>query len=98
PLIYTLSLHDALPIYWTDPVGHPFFIHFKTQVIENIGRIAESQMAVDISVKMITGRILHSLVQLHQLCILSRHIDLNIGRDPIPDRKSTRLNSSHVSI
>src|SRR5699024_5197706 len=65
------------------PVWYAFFIHLKAQVVEDIRRILEPKMAVDIAVKMIAGRVLHSFVQLYQLRVLRRHIDLDISRDPL---------------
>ena len=40
-------------------------------------------MTVDISVKMVARRIFHPFIQLYKLCVLCRHIDLNIRGDPL---------------
>src|SRR5699024_7290054 len=70
---------DIVLSYRTDPVGHSFLIHLKAQVVKNIGRISKSKMPVDVPVKMIAGGIFHPVIQLHQLSILRRHIDHNVG-------------------
>src|SRR5690242_21615498 len=56
--IYTLSLHDALPIYYLT--------------------------------KPVTAKAIHELME--------RHLPYNYKRRNLRDRKSTRLNSSHMSI
>ena len=66
----------------TDPVGNSVIINLKAELIKNICGIAESQMPVNIPVQILRLRILHSLLQLHQLCILGCHINGNIRRDP----------------
>src|SRR5436309_9425356 len=58
--IYTLSLHDALPI--------------------------SEEIRLDHHVKQVEGAVLDATA------------DLAVRRDPPSDRKSTRLNSSHVKI
>ena len=40
-------------------------------------------MTVNIAIEMITGRILHPFIQLHQFGILCRHIDLDICRNSL---------------
>src|SRR5690606_41400109 len=61
--IYTLSLHDALPIY--------FYTNFLNK--------PDGVMSL-----MLTSRLVLSLTM--------------VVEDPLSDRKSTRLNSSHVKI
>ena len=73
---------DIVLLDRADPVWHALFVHLKAQVVKDICRILEPQMAVDVAVKMIACRVLHSFVQLHQLRVLRRHIDLDISRDP----------------
>src|SRR5699024_12417242 len=77
--IYTLSLHDALPIYWVD-------------------RDAAWQAGCDLTDTMpwmVNRELAGAAVLLHDkvdgIVLLS---SFSCG----PDRKSTRLNSSHVSI
>src|SRR5699024_12570823 len=78
-VLYTLSLHDALPIcslLITFPgiLQHPLF-GFVFQALEHV-------------VKLIFS-LFHYIIS-YVAIISMRHI--------VPDRKSTRLNSSHVSI
>src|SRR5207249_11829527 len=80
--IYTLSLHDALPIYMDFHDAFPEEVNplFRRS---NATRVADVEMpahplAVD-RVEIFDG-------------LLRRHDEV------VPDRKSTRLNSSHVSI
>src|SRR5437868_13857921 len=68
--IYTLSLHDALPI--------------------SLLRRALADADADRGVRVL-DRLGHRL-------LASRAQDRQGGGDPAEDRKSTRLNSSHVSI
>src|SRR5690606_41304699 len=67
--IYTLSLHDALPIYTGIFLQKPFL---RLSVNVSIRRIAQSTM--------------------------SAHTSKPSPPSRKPDRKSTRLNSSHVKI
>src|SRR5690242_21483083 len=72
PEIYTLSLHDALPILSRRPAAHPG------------GRAATGQRARLFS----RGRFLP---------VRDRHQGTKVCQRSL-DRKSTRLNSSHMSI
>ena len=74
---------DVVFLHRTDPVRRPFLIHLKAQVVKDIGRVPETQMPVDIPVKMIAGRVFHPLFQLYKFRVLGRHIDLDIGRDAL---------------
>src|SRR5690606_41667950 len=70
--IYTLSLHDALPILWLEQIEHDdwhFVIHTQR---ERRG--------------------------IHHLQLLLQRIKVADLREAFGDRKSTRLNSSHVKI
>ena len=73
---------DIKFLYGAYPIRYPFLIYFKTEIIKNIRRIFESEMTVNIPVKMITCRILHAFIQFDKLRVLRRHIDLNIRGDP----------------
>src|SRR5690606_41925963 len=65
--LYTLSLHDALPIYRILKVDHPW------RTILAVNQVARMVVA------------------------MNKHLRL-LKRDIFQDRKSTRLNSSHVKI
>src|SRR5699024_12688166 len=80
-VIYTLSLHDALPIY--DLTGHCDLHVFKSG-IKPLWEV--SDRAVGCSNSLLNG---------------PKHLFASHAQDPNNrdgDRKSTRLNSSHVSI
>src|SRR3712207_7541346 len=72
--IYTLSLHDALPIFWTRNWAQARLSQWPSLTsgapVLSFGRSASPA----------------------RLCALGAH------RAPEPDRKSTRLNSSHANI
>ena len=73
---------DIKFLYGAYPIRYPFLIYFKTEIIKNIRWIFESEMTINIPVKMITCRILHAFIQFDKLRVLRRHIDLNIRGDP----------------
>src|SRR5690625_6587872 len=75
--IYTLSLHDALPI-----------LHFQNFFD---GIKAGAKLNSDIE----SGHISTLLCQLGNI---SQRVGSSLETDPKKDRKSTRLNSSHVAI
>src|SRR5699024_11462924 len=84
PCIYTRSLHDALPIYREEVLGEV--------VDEGRGR-APRRASVDVPRVVLDPRAEPDL--LHHLDVVARP-----HAEPLrlEDRKSTRLNSSHVSI
>ena len=62
-------------LYRSDPVRITIFINFKTQFTVNVCRMCKTQMAVNITVKMITCCIFHTLFQFYKLRRLICHID-----------------------
>src|SRR5690349_23027322 len=76
PAIYTLSLHDALPIY-----------------LLKKGKLPTSGQSVLMDGR--TGEAFGSPVTVGYMYVLKLH---HLVDDKIQDRKSTRLNSSHVEI
>src|SRR5207302_10631425 len=88
--IYTLSLHDALPISWTDTnskfcIPVPFFANLVTWIGNN--DVFREQLDLDSQ--------LVSMFQSQEQLVSAGARDfvyINV------DRKSTRLNSSHVKI
>src|SRR5437868_10518480 len=79
--IYTLSLHDALPI-----CGHE-------------RRVIRSKRGRRVVGSRRDGRVLKSRCERRVLRLRFRSEgDSRVGTRPRGDRKSTRLNSSHVSI
>src|SRR5437868_11940747 len=68
--IYTLSLHDALPILPTDDTENPAFLNSSTAIFMLAGAAQNLRRLSSFTSTVVSSR----------------------------DRKSTRLNSSHVSI
>src|SRR5699024_12638169 len=96
--VYTLSLHDALPIC-VAPAGLDVI-----KVPKNI-----SNYVLGVFVFMAAGSFLAVIlgykladkvarIQMPSMTFKARIIAGRIKRELKPDRKSTRLNSSHVSI
>src|SRR5207302_9767800 len=92
---YTLSLHDALPIYYADGTA---LIAVRQRPEEGVDRHAQTAIRAQ-------GRKVQHAVRDRHLRI--RRDDINVIRldphavghfDDGQDRKSTRLNSSHVKI
>src|SRR5690606_41754172 len=84
---YTLPLHDALPIFAVDGLqvlarGHAV-VHAAVQVSEKAAG---------------TGEGLAHFRSVLQRGAAARHHFLGVELDQAIDRKSTRLNSSHVKI
>src|SRR5699024_12284686 len=89
--IYTPPLHDALPICAaarSTAVNN--FMNEQVGAAMRLGEVA--QYLAQFPPRHLTGGPFLEQVGLH--CVDVRFVD----RDPIGDRKSTRLNSSHVSI
>src|SRR5690606_41970450 len=82
-VIYTLSLHDALPIYFASSLGLTPSEH-SSGGKQRLGRI--------------TKRGNRYLRWLLVQCAMSHLRHLKGQTDALSDRKSTRLNSSHVKI
>src|SRR5699024_12642772 len=98
PQLSTPSLHDALPIYDIDDVA----VRGRDAEEVHVGaRVARPQGAVDVER---AGRARHreplgenDLEHLSGSDVLLRGLD-EVDEGLLGDRKSTRLNSSHVSI
>src|SRR5690606_42134424 len=93
-VIYSLSLHDALPISYQNPVRY----------IDPTGMAAE--VVDDIRIRDKNGNLIATYyttlyeedIYLHNVDV-KEEINLNINKATKNlDRKSTRLNSSHVKI
>src|SRR5690348_17515752 len=76
---YTLSLHDALPIYQ------------PARLATNSAETEQRQASID------QVRAIQSLGSM-PLTVLTSTKLASFYSDPLPDRKSTRLNSSHPSM
>src|SRR5207302_11489651 len=89
--IYTLSLHDALPIY-SPSRPHEERSSPKAPEQPHIGRFYDSQFLTSVE---IVGCILADCRRAKTVTVCAA-----VSRaEPAPeDRKSTRLNSSHVKI
>ena len=68
-------------LHRSNPVRHTFIINLKTQFSENIGRVPETEMSVDIPIKIFAGGIFHSFIEHNEFCRLCCHIDPDIGRN-----------------
>src|SRR3989475_11049499 len=84
--IYTLSLHDALPIY-----RHLYLVAVREE-LARVARLEREVVVVD------PGTELHFLEMDHVLLLFRRPRRLRLLELELPDRKSTRLNSSHSQI
>src|SRR5205814_9131110 len=87
PAIYTLSLHDALPIFPDDPVAAKqasFFCSTLSDDIANTFPISNKRTSLVSRLKFQASRL--SIPGTSEL------------RSRGADRKSTRLNSSHLGI
>src|SRR5699024_11860295 len=88
--IYSLSLHDALPI-----------LHKKHYIVD-INQILTYEAALDLNATTTEVKERFSLLQVTHLPIVQDTKFLGCisldNMDSLEDRKSTRLNSSHVSI
>src|SRR5690606_41277450 len=88
PQLYTLSLHDALPIY---ALEHG--LHRVVGVVHATeGRVIER---IEADRDAVQAGVLQALRHLRQQYAVGGERDLHVGD---VDRKSTRLNSSHVKI
>src|SRR5439155_7608778 len=96
PEIYTLSLHDALPICLIDEVARGLAVDLG---VEEVGVLGGGVVAPDRHVG--DRRDLHAGLRrdlrLGPVVVETGHRGEAFARDR-PDRKSTRLNSSHVAI
>src|SRR5207253_10759007 len=91
--IYTLSLHDALPIWMTNLSGRDHF-----QLLS--GTVEPSEINCPDLVTRLVGK--HSSGRSRKIGIAVHYRDTDCvqhrKRITYEDRKSTRLNSSHVAI
>src|SRR5690606_40774941 len=90
PETYTLSLHDALPIFRPRRVGYPRLMATKPLPDQTLAMLARGY-EYGTGVRRRVG------VRCFRTRILGRPAVCGIGEDAV-DRKSTRLNSSHVKI
>src|SRR5207244_13396059 len=88
--IYTLSLHDALPISWRTLVGLIFLVLAATNAW------AQATAQINGSVADSSGAVLPGVT------VVAIQTDTGLRREAVTDdkgdRKSTRLNSSHQII
>src|SRR5205807_8769466 len=88
---YTLSLHDALPIYLYSQLGRAY-------EIRNDARAAQATYQTMVE----TARRMHDVemecVALNRQAVLEGEDFFRLERAMALDRKSTRLNSSHLVI
>ncbi len=69
-------------LYRANPERGALIVNFKEKLFcKNIGRVTETQVAVDIAVQILALGVLDAVRQLHAFRILGRHINFNIGRD-----------------
>src|SRR5699024_12848435 len=88
--IYTLSLHDALPIYTQN-------IH---EFVNDVEKATDGDLKINVhsAGSLIKHQEIKNAVRSKQVEIGEFIISNLANEHPILDRKSTRLNSSHVSI
>src|SRR5207249_10522668 len=91
PQLYTLSLHDALPIYFTAKAILDRS-NVTDAVIVQTGGYPESMTALT------TNAIAGAMIPAPQSVVLREKGFRELVSIKQIDRKSTRLNSSHVSI
>src|SRR5207253_6337441 len=93
PSIYTLSLHDALPISVVAEVVEVAGIHVSDEgeCVELLGRERRGLLVVDDRAVLSEAQALH----VGEAPALGHAHDRQVE---LLDRKSTRLNSSHVAI
>src|SRR5204862_5346954 len=98
PSLYTLSLHDALPIF-VNGLYLGFSFSYYEELLQGFKRID-----LDVHLKCFTAVEIHFFAQHYKMThaeVLERLRAAGLGSLPgggAEDRKSTRLNSSHVEI
>src|SRR5204862_7773654 len=92
---YTLSLHDALPIFLIDSVASSFFVVLSNVTINDESRLCR-EMAASILKNLFGKASKETLQTLETYC--SAWMSQKSNTMLLRDRKSTRLNSSHVEI
>src|SRR5699024_11601159 len=92
PAIYTLSLHDALPLSIVeDPVTISLMTRRANTSAEDWNQVSSVQETQEITnIEIDWGLVGEEAV--------AERRNLTLTSGEYPDRKSTRLNSSHVSI
>src|SRR3712207_6909556 len=96
--IYTLSLHDALPICWHQTNGgfhHEIRSTSSASPIQSVSILKSSSVAVKGSYPQAALRPHPAQNRCRRPLSLDRRADSRSFRDQ--DRKSTRLNSSHAN-
>src|SRR5947209_15105508 len=93
PNIYSLSLHDALPIYRVGALGHPPAAHDRAdlQLRGLVLRLGQGHVGREVGA--------HGPQAVGRVGDLVAREDRDDAREEIDarDRKSTRLNSSHAN-
>src|SRR5690606_40110081 len=87
--IYTLPLHDALPI--SKRVG--FFDLVKDDVHQKRRSVVGAGAAALAATRILKKLFVYGCQRLN-----AQHTEIDIDEAELKDRKSTRLNSSHVKI
>src|SRR5690606_41996534 len=89
---YTLSLHDALPIYFTADLN-PSVQNILQDAIKTLESLGVTFVEVDLPNNHLSVPAYYVIAPAEASANLSRYDGVRFG-----DRKSTRLNSSHVKI
>src|SRR5206468_11451346 len=98
PAIYTLSLHDALPIFTRWVVPNLYFLALMAEQKTRVRQIAfvDSRVVPDRFVCTSSPREVITALEFHHAELREAARMATFDQDP--DRKSTRLNSSHDQI
>src|SRR5690606_41602397 len=98
PDIYTLSLHDALPIFNDHSLDQKSYYSFKKEVTsQSLPEVIENvNSLMTVAVNREWQKDLE--YQKRHFTLMSGGMDSRTNALVAKDRKSTRLNSSHVKI
>src|SRR5690606_41469482 len=94
---YTPSLHDALPIYIQDRYLYGYVIDYADLHFRGIPQYLCPSYENGVCRPFLVFNVADAAITIGVLIILARALFMR-EKPASPDRKSTRLNSSHVKI
>ena len=74
---------DGLFLLGADPVGRAVLVDLEDRLFKHIGRVRKAQVAVEVAGEMLGGRVLHAVIQTHDLDVLRDHVDDEVGGQPL---------------